>query len=420
MTLAILATGDEIIHGDTLNTNGHYIAKALSSDGIPLGLQVTCSDKEHDLADAISFLAQKHSVIVSIGGLGPTSDDRTRFAFARYFGLELVEYAEALDHIQARIKRANLPFDDGNRLQALFPPNATILPNPNGTAQGCLFSVKAPQVPRYPTSNNVFKIPSSALRTPSPHVWGEGEIEGSYWEDKLIVLLPGPPRECLPMFNDYVLPYLQNTQHSQKKLLSWQLFGVAEGQVAAILETALNGISCSFGYRLDTPYLEFKVRCASETVAEVQTIVDPLVASMIISPPKQKASTLLRDRLTLMKEPIFILDRATGGVLETLLRCPDNIEQVNFHDRSTTGTGLYFEITGLDVFWRQDKEATSADLLMTYSVNGSMGQYSEPPAFAKTTGFERHSIPYRGHSMVLHYAAEWLSFRILHVIDQIH
>lgn len=372
MTLAILATGDEIVHGDTLNTNGHYIAKALSSDGIPLGLHVTCSDKERDLVDSIAFLAQNHSVIVSIGGLGPTSDDRTRFAFARYFGLELIEYTEALEHIQARLKRANLPFDEGNRLQALFPPNATILPNPNGTAQGCLFSAK----------------------------------------DKLIVLLPGPPRECLPMFSDYVLPRLQEIQHSQKKLLSWQLFGVAEGQVAELLETALNGMDCNLGYRLDTPYLEFKVRCIAETVSKVQNIVDPLVASLIISPPKQKASTLLRERLTLMKDPVFILDRATGGVLETLLRCPDNAEKVHFYDGNVTG--LYFEITGLNVFWKQDKEATLADLLMKYHVHGSVA-----PSLPQS-GFERHSIPYRGHSMVLHYAAEWLSFRILHLIDQIH
>ena len=372
MTLAILATGDEIIHGDTLNTNGHYIAKALSSDGIPLGLHVTCSDKENDLLDSIAFLAQNHSVIVSIGGLGPTSDDRTRFAFARYFGLELVEYTEALDHIQGRLKRANLPFDGGNRQQALFPPNATILPNPNGTAQGCLFSVK----------------------------------------DKLVVLLPGPPRECLPMFNDYVLPRLQEIQHSQKKLLSWQLFGVAEGQVAALLETALKGMGCSLGYRLDTPYLEFKVRCAEKAVSKVQGIVEPLVASMIISPPKQKASTLLRERLALMKESVVILDRATGGVLETLLRCPDNAEKVHFYNQDTDG--LYFEITGLDVFWKQDKEATSADLLIKYHANGSVISSLKQP------GFERHSIPYRGHSMVLHYAAEWLSFRMLHLIDQIH
>lgn len=391
MTLAILATGDEIIHGDTLNTNGHYIAKALSSDGVPLGLHVTCSDKEQDLADSIAFLAQNHSVIVSIGGLGPTSDDRTRFAFAQYFGLELVEYPDALAHIQARLKRANLPFDDGNRLQALFPPHSTILPNPNGTAMGCIFLA----------------------------------------HDKLIVLLPGPPRECLPMFNDYVLPRLQETQHSQKKLLSWQLFGVAEGQVASMLEQALKGIDCNLGYRLDTPYLEFKVRCASETVEKVRDIVEPIVASLIISPPKQKASTLLRERLILMKEPVVIVDKATGGVLETLLRCPENAGVVNFYNMNNAK--LYFEINGLEAYWDSDKEATMTDVLMKYDAIGSTPslpakqsteQRSEPLNFAKTdvqrSGYERHSIPFRGHSMVLHYAAEWLSFRMLHLIDQIH
>lgn len=368
MTLAILATGDEIIHGDTLNTNGHYIAKALSSDGIPLGLQVTCSDKEQDLADSIAFLAKNHSVIISIGGLGPTSDDRTRFAFSRYFNQPLIEHSEALAHVQARLKRANLPFDDGNRLQALFPENATLLPNPNGTAMGCLFTA----------------------------------------QDKLIVLLPGPPRECLPMFNDFVLPRLQTTQHSHKKLLSWQLFGVAEGQVAAMLETALAGMGCNLGYRLDMPYLEFKARCGGDKIDQIKQIVDPLLAPFIISPPKQKASAMLRERLSTMNESVVILDSATGGVLETLLRCPENTNNVHFC--ANNQARFHFELSGVDAFWNGDKEATITDVLMKYDIRGE----------GNKIGFERHSIPFRGHSMVLHYAAEWLSFRMLHLIDQIH
>lgn len=303
MTLAILTTGDEIIHGDTLNTNGPYIAKALSADGVPLGLQMTCSDKEADLLESIAFLAPRHSIMISIGGLGPTSDDRTRFAFARYFGIDLVVFEDALTHIAARLTRANLPLDEGNRLQALFPTGATLLPNPHGTAMGCVFSVA----------------------------------------DKIIILLPGPPHECLPMFDHHVLPLLQKTQHSQKHILSWQLFGVAEGQISAMLEGALQAIPCNFGYRLDTPYLEFKVRCQKHDAAQVAHIVNPLVAPLIISPPKQKATGLLRAQLQSGPE-VVILDSATGGVLETLLCVPDN--QHNVHFSSKPNARICFEITG--------------------------------------------------------------------------
>lgn len=64
MTIAILATGDEIVHGDTLNTNGRDIAHALSSEGFPLGLQLSCSDKEADIINCLRFLAEKHEIII--------------------------------------------------------------------------------------------------------------------------------------------------------------------------------------------------------------------------------------------------------------------------------------------------------------------------------------------------------------------
>lgn len=366
MTLAILATGDEIIHGDTLNTNGYEIAKTLSSEGVPLGLQLACSDKEPDLLTSIAFLVQQHDIVLSIGGLGPTTDDRTRFAFAQCLGLDLIEYPEAIAHIQARLSRANLPFDAGNRLQALFPKESVLLPNPNGTAMGCMFSA----------------------------------------ENKLFILLPGPPRECLPMFHHDVLPRLQQTHHSHKHMLSWQLFGVAEGQVAALLEDALEDIHCNTGYRLDIPYLEFKVRCEPDVVETVKQRIVPIVAPYIISPPKQKASRMLRERLSEMKAQVVIMDRATGGVLETGVRCPQNAEYVHFYEQ-TQPVQYHFEISGLDVFWESHTTASTADVLMRY--HGPQGY-----------GFEHHTIPYRGHAWVLHYAAEWLSFRMLHLIDQIH
>jgi nicotinamide-nucleotide amidase len=93
--------------------------------------------------------------------------------------------------------------------------------------------------------------------------------------------LPGPPKECLPMFEAHVLPYLkQKLTPSDKVCLKWQLFGVPEGAMAEQLEKALVGIPCQVGYRLDrseAPYLEFKVRCSKSLVAEVQKIIEPLV-----------------------------------------------------------------------------------------------------------------------------------------------
>jgi nicotinamide-nucleotide amidase len=95
------------------------------------------------------------------------------------------------------------------------------------------------------------------------------------------VLLPGPPKECLPMFENHAFLYLkQKLTPSDKVCLKWQLFGVPEGPTARKLEAALTGIPCQVGYRLDrsaSPYLEFKVRCGKALVAEIQAVIEPLV-----------------------------------------------------------------------------------------------------------------------------------------------
>lgn len=364
MTIAIMATGDEIVHGDTLNTNSHAVAHALTSEGLPPGLHMSCIDNEQEMLACLTFLCQKHDIVILIGGLGPTSDDRTRFALARFLNITLVEFPEAMMHVQARLTRANLNFNAGNRQQALFPPDATLLPNPHGTAMGC-----------YCRS-----------------------------QDKLFVLLPGPPRECLPMFNEYVLPVLQKAQHTDKHLSKWRLFGVAEGAIAEILDSALSKVNCETGYRLETPYLEFKVRCPLEEVDRVKQIVEPLILPHIIASPEQKASECLRQRIEQMQRPIVIIDDATGGLLQTLLQRPNTHLWLSFHDTGNSNT-LYFHLSGLKEYWAQQSGAVT-DITIKYHNDIEHGS-------------ETHQIPYRS-PLVVDYAAEWLSFRLLHLIDQLH
>lgn len=364
MTIAILATGDEIVHGDTLNTNGHEIAHALCSEGLPLGMHLTCSDKENDIIESLQFLTQHHNILIIIGGLGPTTDDLTRFALAKFTGATLIQYQEALDHIQNRILRSNRTLNAGNLQQALFPPDVTILPNPYGTAVGCSY----------------------------------------LWQDKHFILLPGPPRECMPMFNQYVLPLLQHTLHSNKQILKWRIFGLAESEIAHILEDALANVDCQTGYRLETPYIEFKVRCKSELVQTVRNIIDPILAPHIISTPEQKASEKLVELIKTQQQPITIIDQVTGGLLETLLVKPSTYHLLQFHESNKTQ--LVFHIYGLNEYWNQEPPNGSTQLTIHYR-----NQEQE--------GGETHELPYRS-ALVVNIAAEWLCFRLFHLINQLH
>ncbi len=365
MTIAILSTGDEIIYGDTLDTNTHAIAHSLSSDGLITGLQLSCTDQEQDIVACLEFLTRHHDIIILTGGLGPTSDDRTRFALARFLALPLVEHASALQHVQTLLTRANLHMNAGNRQQALFPADAQLLPNPNGTAMGCTLAVK----------------------------------------NKRFILLPGPPRECLPMFNDYVLPALQQAQHGDKILLKWRLFGVAEGEIAQTLEEALDNIDCETGYRLETPYVEFKVRCVAGQVDTVRKIIDPVVEPYIIAPPEQKASDRLRLRINELHVPLVIVDDVTGGILQKLLLRPENYGVLAFHEQKIMEGAICFHLTGLDEYWWQ-KSATITQVRINYRAGN-------------TTGSETHSLPFR-NQLVVEVAAEWSSFRLFHLINQLH
>lgn len=364
MTIAILATGDEIIHGDTLNTNAHHIAQALSSEGIPLGVHLCCGDKKTEITECLQFLTQKNNIIILIGGLGPTTDDVTRFALADFCNELLIENPAALQHIQTRLKSAKIPLNPGNLQQSLFPEKASILPNPQGSAVGCQF----------------------------------------LWNKITFFLLPGPPRECLPMFNDHVLPKLQQTQHSHKQILKWRIFGLAESEIAETLENALTGIDCHTGYRLDVPYIEFKVRCSNQLIPQIKEKIDPILAPHVISSVENKASEALQGLIVALNQPITIIDEATGGLLQNIITKPDTHHLI--HWNGFKKTKLFFHLSGLHEYWEQWPNQTQTQLTI---------HYSNP----LQEGGETHQIPYRS-PLVTYYAAEWLSFRLFHLINQLH
>lgn len=365
MSIAILATGDEIVHGDVLNTNSRDIAHTLSSEGLSLDSQVSCSDKEPDIINCLRFLAEKNNIIIIIGGLGPTTDDLTRFALAKFTGETLVQHAAALEHIKNRLQNTKITINQGNLNQCLFPEKAKLLPNPFGSAVGCYYQ----------------------------------------WHDKTFILLPGPPRECLPMFHHYALPILQQTAHSSKKILKWQIFGLAESEIAQTLEDALQDLDCKTGYRWESPYIEFKVRCHSDLVDKINSLINPILAPHIISPIDKKASDKLRELIVVMNEPITINDEATGGLLQLLLTKPGLHHLLNFN--ASSKNKLYFHIRGLEEYWQQQPTKGTTKLIIDYSNQDQKGQ-------------ETHYIPYRTASVVVEYAAEWLSFRLFHLINQLH
>ena len=171
ITADIIAIGSEMLTPHRTDTNSLWLTERLNSIGIEVMQKTIVGDDEDRLEQAIRDSIARSDVIISTGGLGPTEDDITRKVFARVLGRQLKLDYEVLDSIRERFASRGYRMSPNNERQALIPAGATVLPNPNGTAPGLTIKHDAKQ----------------------------------------IVILPGPPREMQPMFDNHVMAELEKT-----------------------------------------------------------------------------------------------------------------------------------------------------------------------------------------------------------------
>lgn len=165
----ILAVGTELLLGDIVNTNAQFISKALAELGIDVYFQTVVGDNESRLYSAIETAFSRADIVISTGGLGPTSDDLTKETVAKYFNINLYLDETILSGIKCFFMKLNKEMTPSNKKQALVPEGAIILQNDKGTAPGLI-------------------------------------VES---EKKTVIMLPGPPVEAEHMFCNYAMPYLR-------------------------------------------------------------------------------------------------------------------------------------------------------------------------------------------------------------------
>jgi nicotinamide-nucleotide amidase len=168
MRCEIIAVGSELLSSTRLDTNSLYLTERLNGIGIEVRAKVVVGDDRADLAAVFSDALERADLVVLTGGLGPTSDDLTRETVSEVLGRPLAEDGRLAAAIERRFAARGLRMPSINRKQALVPEGARVLDNPNGTAPG---------------------------------IWIE---HGT----RVVLLLPGPPRELNPMVETFVLPAL--------------------------------------------------------------------------------------------------------------------------------------------------------------------------------------------------------------------
>lgn len=150
MTVTFLAIGDELLRGNTHESNGHHLATLLERQGVALLEARHVSDARADVVHAVRALAQRSPLVIITGGLGPTDDDQTRAALVEASGTSLVLHDETLADLESRYSQRGRPFTETNRRQAYFPAGAQVLHNAFGTAPGFAVRVERSLVACFP------------------------------------------------------------------------------------------------------------------------------------------------------------------------------------------------------------------------------------------------------------------------------
>ncbi|MDB5251802.1 MAG: damage-inducible protein CinA [Flaviaesturariibacter sp.] len=192
VTATIITIGDELLIGQTIDTNSAFIGQELTKAGIWLKRRVAVGDVREEILDALAQQSRDNDIILVTGGLGPTADDITKPALCAYFGASLVVHEGALQNVTDIFNRLGKPVTDRNRRQAEVPDSCTVLPNQRGTAPGLWFEkdgvvyVAMPGVPHemkgllldrvLPKIRERFTLPAIAHRTLLIAGKGESEI----------------------------------------------------------------------------------------------------------------------------------------------------------------------------------------------------------------------------------------------------
>lgn len=215
MEADLITIGDEILIGQIVDTNSAWMAQKLNDKGINIRQITSVSDRPDHIMEALNESGRKASIVLVTGGLGPTKDDRTKAVLCNYFGTQLVENKDILDHIMQLLSARNVVMNALNREQALVPASATVLHNKLGTAPGLWFDhdgtifVFMPGVPfemKYimeyeviPRIEKIFNTPNIIHRTVLTHGLPESMLAESIadWEDSLpdvisLAYLPSP------------------------------------------------------------------------------------------------------------------------------------------------------------------------------------------------------------------------------------
>ncbi|MDE6607384.1 MAG: competence/damage-inducible protein A [Lachnospiraceae bacterium] len=288
MVVELIAVGTEILLGNIVNTNAAYLAEKCAGLGLSCFYQSVVGDNEERLFSAIETAVKRADIVILSGGLGPTEDDLTKETAAKVWGRRLFLDVAVKMQIQGFFNKMGSTPTENNWKQAMVPESAVVINNPNGTAPGIIMEK----------------------------------------DNKRMILLPGPPNELVPMFEESIVPYLKALQPGVIFSKTVKVCGIgeskAETMVADLIDAQTNPTIAPYA---KTGEVHFRITAMADTKAEAKQMAKPIVQELkerfgphvyttkeAVTLEKAVVKLLRKEKLT-----VATAESCTGGMLAARL-----------------------------------------------------------------------------------------------------
>jgi len=279
----VITIGDEILYGQTLDTNTHWMGQKLNAMGIKIIRKVSISDSSEEIISALDDASRRADIILITGGLGPTKDDLTKYTLASYFGMELKRDEASLRHIKALFESRGRAITPTNERQADLPDGCTIITNRMGTA---------------------------------PAMWFERE-------GKVVVSMPGVPYEMKTIMEEQILPRIKDKFALPvifHKMI--QTVGIGESWLSDKIEDWENNLPAHIRLAYLPSFGNVKLRLTAvgeqldQLKADVQAEVDellPQIEEYVFGMGDISLEEAVGDMLLAQGKTVALAESCTGG-----------------------------------------------------------------------------------------------------------
>jgi len=282
----IVSVGTELLLGQIVDTNAAYLSKLLPEFGISLHYRVTVGDNRARLADALRLALGRANIVFTIGGLGPTQDDITKETVAEVVGDEMVMDEDAANRLRAFFAARGVEMPESNLKQAMIPRRGRVLPNPLGTAPGAAFETE---------------------------------------DGKVVVVLPGPPREFVPMVKERVAPYLRERVGEAAGVIRSRVLriaGLGESSVEDRIKHLLAGTNPTVAPLASSGEIHLRITASAPSVDGAEALIDEMdhklvscLGNAVFGRDDETLEQVVVALLIQRKLTLGIAESCTGGLI---------------------------------------------------------------------------------------------------------